>query len=120
MPDAADPLATTYSTRCVLMSGLAMFGFRFPSMMQFDAHSRRGDRVECSLKTLYGVDQAPCDTTRRAACFRLRTMACSTMRPALVRRHWSELEDDMREFLFLSRQSASIPLLSQQTLCVVS
>lgn len=44
-----------------LMSGLALFGLKYSSLLQFD--KGRGDEVvRANLKSLYGVERAPCDT----------------------------------------------------------
>ena len=49
-----------------LMSGLAVFGLKYPSLLQFD--EGRADAVVVSnLKSLYGIDRAPSDT---ASCTR--------------------------------------------------
>src|ERR1700689_3667548 len=47
-----------------LMSGLALFGLKFPSLLQFD-QGLNEDVVRHNLKTLYGVPKAPCDTYMR-------------------------------------------------------
>ena len=47
-----------------LMSGLAVFGLKCPSLLQFDPQ-RRDPIVEYNLHTLYGVEQVPCDTQLR-------------------------------------------------------
>ena len=48
-----------------LMSGLAVFSLKYPSLLQFDR--QRGDPAEANnLRTLYGVEHAPCDTQMRA------------------------------------------------------
>ena len=47
-----------------LMSGLAVFGLKCPSLLQFD-QQRRDPVVEQNLRQLYGVKQAPCDTQLR-------------------------------------------------------
>lgn len=44
-----------------LMSGLAVFGLKYPSLLQFD-RSRDDEIVRHNLRTLYGIEQAPCDT----------------------------------------------------------
>jgi hypothetical protein len=44
-----------------LMSGLAIFGLKIPSLLQFDEQSGM-DRVKHNLKSLYGIEKAPCDT----------------------------------------------------------
>ena len=48
-----------------LMSGLAVFGLKCPSLLQFD-QQRRDPLVESNLRTLYGVAHVPCDTQLRA------------------------------------------------------
>ena len=41
-----------------LMSGLAMFGLKYPSLLQFDQDR---DLIASNLQTLYGVSQIPSD-----------------------------------------------------------
>ena len=53
-----------FSLPDVLMSGLAVFGLKFPSLLQFD-EQRNEERVRANLRSLYGVEQAPCDTQLR-------------------------------------------------------
>lgn len=48
-----------------LMSGLAVFGMKYPSLLKFD-EQRQEEIVRGNLSTLYGVEQAPCDTQLRA------------------------------------------------------
>ena len=47
-----------------LMSGLALFGLKFPSLLQFDQRLN-DDAIKHNLRTLYGVQNAPCDTYMR-------------------------------------------------------
>ena len=47
-----------------LMSGLAVFGLKYPSLLQFEKHKNE-EIVKHNLKTLYGVNHAPCDTYLR-------------------------------------------------------
>lgn len=47
-----------------LMAGLAVFGLKFPSLLQFD-QGLNDEAVKHNLKTLYGVDKVPCDTYMR-------------------------------------------------------
>ena len=47
-----------------LMAGLAVFGLKFPSLLQFD-QGLDDDAVKYNLRTLYGVDKSPCDTYMR-------------------------------------------------------
>lgn len=44
-----------------LMSGLAIFGLKIPSLLQFDEQSEE-DRVKHNLKALYGIERSPSDT----------------------------------------------------------
>lgn len=45
-----------------LSSALAMFSLKYPSLLQFDCRAREDDTVHHDLRTLYGVNDAPCDT----------------------------------------------------------
>jgi hypothetical protein len=47
-----------------LMAGLGMFGLKYPSLLKFDEAYREGV-IRANLKTLYGVERAPCDTQLR-------------------------------------------------------
>lgn len=51
-------------TRDCLMSALAMFSLKYASLLQFDkdTHERA---LRHNLRTLYGVEPAPCDTQMR-------------------------------------------------------
>jgi len=61
-----------------LMSGLAVFSLKYPSLLQFDR--QRCDPAEAhNLRTLYGVEQAPCDTQMRAI---VDAVDPRTLRPA--------------------------------------
>jgi len=61
-----------------LMSGLAVFSLKYPSLLQFDR--QRDDPAEAhNLRTLYGVEQAPCDTQMREI---LDEVEPSSLRPA--------------------------------------
>lgn len=48
-----------------LMSGLAMFGLKYPSLLQFDKDFHEEEMVKHNLQTLYGVKQVPSDTYLR-------------------------------------------------------
>ncbi len=48
-----------------LMSGLAVFGLKYPSLLQFDRDARTDETVRANLASLYGVERAPCDTALR-------------------------------------------------------
>ncbi len=47
-----------------LMSGLAIFGLKYPSLLQFDQERNEG-LTRSNLKSLYGILKAPCDTYLR-------------------------------------------------------
>ena len=53
-----------YTMTDTLMSGLAIFGMKYPSLLQFD--QAKGDPIiEQNLRNLYGVSKAPSDTQMR-------------------------------------------------------
>jgi len=47
-----------------LMSGLAIFSLKFPSLLKFD-EQRQEKHIRHNLRTLFGVQEAPCDTQLR-------------------------------------------------------
>ena len=47
-----------------LMSGLAVFGLKYPSLLQFDQHNSE-PQVRANLASLHGIKQAPSDTYLR-------------------------------------------------------
>lgn len=48
-----------------LMSGVAVFGLKYASLLQFDKDCRSEEMLKHNLRTLYGVRQAPSDTYMR-------------------------------------------------------
>ena len=48
-----------------LMSGLAVFGLKYPSLLCFDRDTRQNELIQLNLKHLYGVGRAPSDTALR-------------------------------------------------------
>jgi len=44
-----------------LMSGLALYGLKYPSLLQFDSDSR-SETTQANLKALYGIERVPSDT----------------------------------------------------------
>jgi len=48
-----------------LMSGLAVFGLKYPSLLKFDEAYQNEDVIRANLASLYGVGHAPCDTQLR-------------------------------------------------------
>lgn len=45
----------------VLMSALAMFGLKYPSLLQFDK-GRHEKTTKANLTKLYGIEATPCDS----------------------------------------------------------
>ncbi len=70
-----------------LMSGLAVFGLKCPSLLQFDQRCREPAEAH-NLRTLYGVEQVPCDTQMREI---LDGVDPSFLRPAGIVRLMAEL-----------------------------
>jgi hypothetical protein len=63
--DSINPRTAINLTDC-LMSGLAMFGLKYPSLLQFETQTRnKNSPVTHNLRTLYGIQQIPSDTYLR-------------------------------------------------------
>ncbi len=62
-----------------LMSGLAVFGLKYPSLSGFERDARGDEAVRSNLKSLYGVGRAPSDTAMRE---RLDKVDPKHLRPA--------------------------------------
>ena len=60
IPDHRQAVKCDITLADALMSGLAVFALKFPSLLKFD-EQRREDHIRHNLETLYGVKQAPCD-----------------------------------------------------------
>jgi hypothetical protein len=60
-----------------LMSGLALFGLKYPSLLQFE-RDRQEATTRANLRALYGIERAPCDTRFRE---RLDEVAPSDLSP---------------------------------------
>jgi len=54
-----------FSLADCLMSGLAIFSLKYPSLLQFDQGRTEDKALKYNLRTLYGVQQTPCDTQIR-------------------------------------------------------
>lgn len=63
-----------------LMSGLALFGIKFPSLLQCD-QGLNDEAIKHNLRTLYGIKHPPCDTYMRE---RLDEVEPSSIRPAFT------------------------------------
>ncbi len=62
-----------------LMSAVALFGLKYPSLLQFDKSAHNEETIKHNLKTLYGIENTPCDTYMRE---RLDLVDPDTLRPA--------------------------------------
>ena len=69
-------------TDCI-MSGLAIFGFKFPSLLQFEKNKVLAPTIKKNLATLYGVTKAPSDT-----CLRERL---DQLMPSQIRRSFKKI-----------------------------
>ena len=63
-----------------LMSGIAIFGLKYPSLLQFDRDKKT---IRSNLRTLYGIENAPCDTYLRERLDKID--------PALLRQAFTRL-----------------------------
>lgn len=79
-----DPLSgqTKFSLVDCLMSGLALFGMKYASLLKFDEAYHQDEVVKHNLKSLYRVRQAPSDTYFRE---RLDTLAPYELQRAINR-----------------------------------
>ena len=77
IPDASASSNGITLSDC-LLSGLALFGLKYPSLLQFD-RDRMDEQMQHNLRSLYGVRQIPCDTYLRE---RLDMIDPVNLRPA--------------------------------------
>jgi hypothetical protein len=73
----------SYKLTEVLMAALAMFGLKYPSLLQFD-QSGSNQTLRTNLKNLYGVERVPSDTQMREI---LDPVAPEALRPAFRQIH---------------------------------
>ena len=55
----------SYSACDCLMSGLEIFFFKLPSMLQFDVLNHEEPTLRANLRVLFGIEQVPSDSTLR-------------------------------------------------------
>ncbi len=65
-----------------LMSGIAVFGLKYKSLLTFDRDARFDETVRNNLATLYGIERAPSDTRLRE---RLDDVDPRSLRPAFTK-----------------------------------
>lgn len=90
------PGTASISFTDVLMSGLAVFGLKFPSLLQYDQNR---ETLDANLRNLYHINRPPSDTYLRE---RLDELDPTSIRPAF-RKIFSELQRGkcLEEFEFL-------------------
>lgn len=66
-----------------LMSGLALFGLKYPSLLQFE-NDRREEATRANLNALYGIEYAPSDTRFRERLDELDPRALRPLYKALL------------------------------------
>ena len=58
--EVEDPVSgRKFSLSDCLMSGLAVFGLKYPSLLQFDRDAGTDEVVRANPRALYGVERAP-------------------------------------------------------------
>ncbi|HYN78836.1 MAG TPA: hypothetical protein VES73_13725 [Lamprocystis sp. (in: g-proteobacteria)] len=62
-----------------LMSGLALFGLKYPSLLQFE-HDRQAETTRANLRALCGVAGVRCDATRAFANALMRSHRATCVR----------------------------------------
>jgi len=88
-------IGSDYSWQDCVMSGLAIFGFKCPSLLQFEKQKATEPTIRRNLRTLYRVSKAPSDT-----CLRERLDCVS---PRQLRRPFRKI------FAYLQRGKALEP-----------
>lgn len=85
VPDKRRASHVKFSMPDTLCSALAMFSLKYSSLLQFDGDMRAdAGTVRHNLRTLFGVNQAPCDTQMRDI---LDPVEPSALRPAFRALH---------------------------------
>ena len=57
-----------FSLKDCLMSGLAIFSLKYPSLLKFEKERRENEPLIGNLERLYNVSKAPCDITLALEC----------------------------------------------------
>ena len=78
--DATAKRSREFSLTDCLMSGVAIFGMKYPSLLQFDKDARDNEVVKSNLRSLYKIAKAPSDTQFRE---RLDVMEPDTLQRGL-------------------------------------
>ena len=67
-----DCVGSEYSGQDCIMSGLAIFTFKFPSLLQFEKSKTQEPMIKRNLRNLYKVDKVPSDTCLRERLDKVR------------------------------------------------
>ena len=91
-PDDGIPLSDC------LLSGLALFGLKYPSLLQFD-RDRIEETAQHNLRSLYGIKHMPCDTYLRE---RLDEIDPASLRP-VFKQLFSQVQrgNELKRFQFM-------------------
>lgn len=77
-----DKIKSTFSNLDCIMSGLAVFTFKFSSLLQFDKARATDVNIKNSLRRLFELEETPCDTQMRT---RLDELTPDLIRPAFTK-----------------------------------
>jgi hypothetical protein len=81
--DSRQSTKSRISVSDALMSGLAVFALKFPSLLKFD-EQRQEEHIRYNLQHLYGLQQVPCDTQMREIIDPVEPMALHPAYHALL------------------------------------
>lgn len=81
-------IGSTYTWQDCVMSGLAIFGFKCPSLLQFEKKKASEPMIRRNLRTLYHVKKAPSDTGLRERLDRVS--------PRQLRRPFKQIFSDLQ------------------------
>ena len=85
----------------VLMSGLAVFALKYPSLLQFDQNKNK-PKIKSNLSSLFGIKRSPCDTQMRE---RADEISPSELRPSFIDLHEKlQLTGALKEYHYLDGQ----------------
>jgi len=81
------------------MSAVAMFGLKYPSLLQFDKSAKSEETIKHNLRALYGIENAPSDTYMRQ---RLDLVDPNDLRPAFLK-IFNQLQRDkvLEDYMYL-------------------
>ena len=85
----------------VLMSGLAIFSLKYPSLLQFDRNKNKS-KIKSNLSSLFGIKRSPCDTQMRK---RLDELTLLELRPSFADLHGKLISTNaLKDYHYLNGQ----------------